>query len=124
MLDKNAKDLEKLNSSLYEWINNERFSRFIKITHGNLNQLWKVNKLLAITVVQENKVGQLVSDEETEKAPMDSYKFLDMMKTVTKEGEKDFSYQFQFGWTGKNLNEKLAMILTFYLLLRNSRSCK
>ena len=35
---------QQLNNSLLNWINNERFGLFMKITHGNLPQVWKVKQ--------------------------------------------------------------------------------
>nr|XP_045605922.1 protein disulfide-isomerase TMX3-like isoform X1 [Procambarus clarkii] len=104
MEDKNV-----LNTSLMDWINHERFTTFTKVTHGNLHQLWKINKFLAITVVKESKIGRITTDEDAEDY-VDGYKFKDMVESVIRNNREKYHKYFQFGWTGTpDLANSIAM---------------
>ncbi|XP_027215964.1 protein disulfide-isomerase TMX3 isoform X1 [Penaeus vannamei] len=104
-----AENLTVVNTSLADWINHERFPLFTKITHGNLHQLWKINKFLAITVVKESKIGTITTDEDAEDY-VDGYKFKDMVESVIKNNREKYHKHYQFGWTGTpDLANSIAM---------------
>ena len=90
---------DSLNASLSEFVNHERFPYFMKFTVGNLYQVFKVNKLLAMVVVAESKTGILTTDETAEQY-VDGYKFRDMVMTVSRNNRQKYHQHFQFGWTG------------------------
>ncbi|XP_042225232.1 protein disulfide-isomerase TMX3-like isoform X2 [Homarus americanus] len=96
-----AEDSNLLNTSLTDWINHERFTTFVKVTHGNVHQLWKINKFLAITVVKESKIGRITTDEDA---------FKDMVESVIRNSRDKYHKHFQFGWTGTpDLANSIAM---------------
>ncbi|KAG7167206.1 disulfide-isomerase TMX3-like [Homarus americanus] len=104
-----AEDSNLLNTSLTDWINHERFTTFVKVTHGNVHQLWKINKFLAITVVKESKIGRITTDEDAEDY-VDGYKFKDMVESVIRNSRDKYHKHFQFGWTGTpDLANSIAM---------------
>ena len=55
-------DFEYLNSTMYDWINAERFATFPKITRGNINQLLQTRKYLVLAVVEENKLQEIPTE--------------------------------------------------------------
>ncbi|XP_068222319.1 protein disulfide-isomerase TMX3 isoform X2 [Palaemon carinicauda] len=90
-----------VNTTLNEWVNHERFPLFTKFTHGNLHQLWKIRKYLAITVVKETKTGRITTDEDA---------FRDMVESVIRDNRDKYHQHFQFGWTGTpDLANSIAM---------------
>ncbi|XP_071545582.1 protein disulfide-isomerase TMX3 isoform X2 [Panulirus ornatus] len=90
-----------INITLSDWVNHERFPTFTKVTHGNLHQLWKINKYLAITVVKESKIGRITTDEDA---------FKDMVESVIRNNREKYHIHFQFGWTGTpDLANSIAM---------------
>jgi thioredoxin domain-containing protein 10 len=50
-----------MNDSLHDWVNTERFHTFMKITRGNLYQVFASNKFLVLAVVEENKLQDVPS---------------------------------------------------------------
>lgn len=52
-------DVNGLNTSIADWINQERFTQFPKVTRGNINQLLKTGKYLVLAVVEENKLEEV-----------------------------------------------------------------
>ncbi|CAL4079867.1 unnamed protein product, partial [Meganyctiphanes norvegica] len=108
-VDKEQGSEQYLNESLTNWVSHERFSLFTKITHGLMPQLWKINKYLAITVVHEDKIGRITTDENAEDY-VDGYKFRDMMESVIRNNREKYHEYFQFGWTGiPELANSIAM---------------
>ncbi|KAL7644407.1 UNVERIFIED_CONTAM: hypothetical protein RMT77_005238 [Armadillidium vulgare] len=102
-------NITALNESLGRWINNERFPQFLKITHGNLSQLWKLDKYLAILVIEEDKIGTLRSDQ-TEDGYIDPYEFKNKLERLIKSKKNKYNSHFQFGWTGQpDLANSIAM---------------
>ncbi|XP_050709769.1 protein disulfide-isomerase TMX3-like isoform X2 [Eriocheir sinensis] len=96
-----AENHSVINETLGEWLNHERFLTYTKITHGILPQLWKIKKYLAITVVKENKIGSITTDEDT---------FRDMVEEVIVNNRDKYHKYFQFGWTGTpDLANSIAM---------------
>lgn len=49
-------DAEALNTTLSQWVNQERFATFPKVTRGNIQQLTRTGKFLVLAVVEENKL--------------------------------------------------------------------
>ena len=72
---------EKLNKTLYEWVNSERFSTFPKVTPGNINQLYLTNKNLVLAVVEENPL---------EEVSPDMLEFKDMVESVIKRKRQKY----------------------------------
>ncbi|KAJ9589126.1 hypothetical protein L9F63_017585, partial [Diploptera punctata] len=106
--------LEYLNSSMYDWINAERFATFPKITRGNINQLLQTRKYLVLAVVEENKLQEI---------PTEMLVFRDMIESVIKKNRDKFHRWFQFGWVGSpELANSIAMTVVPlpYLLVVNS----
>ncbi|KAK9731051.1 Thioredoxin [Popillia japonica] len=109
-----SQDAEHLNTSMYNWINEERFETFPKVTRGNINELMQTKKYIVLVVVEENKL-QEISPEMIE--------FRDMVESVIRKKRDKYHKNFQFGWTGSpELANSIAMsILPLpYLLVLNS----
>lgn len=81
ILGYNTADIEKLNETLYKWINAERFPTFPKVTRGNINQLFLTNKNLVLAVVEENQLEE-VSPHMIE--------FRDMVESVIKKKREKY----------------------------------
>lgn len=81
ILGHNTTDIEKLNETLYKWINAERFPTFPKVTRGNINQLFLTNKNLVLAVVEENQLEE-VSPRMIE--------FRDMVESVIKKKREKY----------------------------------
>lgn len=99
---------------MYNWINEERFETFPKVTRGNINELMQTKKYIVLVVVEENKL-QEISPEMIE--------FRDMVESVIRKKRDKYHKNFQFGWTGSpELANSIAMsILPLpYLLVLNS----
>lgn len=107
-------DAQSLNSTLYDWVNEERFETFPKITRGNIHQILQTKKNLVLAVVEENKL-QEISTEMVE--------FRDMVESVIRKKRDIYHKSFQFGWVGSpDLANSIAMtVLPLpYLLVLNS----
>lgn len=105
---------EHLNSSLYKWINEERFETFPKITRGNINEILQTNKYIVLVVVEENKLQQI---------PTEMLEFRDMVESLIRKKRDKYHKHFQFGWVGSpELANSIAMqILPLpYLIVLNS----
>ncbi|XP_015588051.1 protein disulfide-isomerase TMX3 isoform X1 [Cephus cinctus] len=96
-------DFEKLNSTLHEWVNAERFPTFPKITRGNINQIFLTNKNLVLAVVEENQL---------EEVSPDMLEFRDMVEEVIKKKREKYHDDFQFGWIANpELVNSMAMMV-------------
>lgn len=107
-------DASALNNTLYDWVNEERFETFPKITRGNIHQMMKTKKNLVLAVVEENKLLE-ISTEMVE--------FRDMVESVIRKKRDLYHKTFQFGWIGSpDLANSIAMtVLPLpYLLVLNS----
>ncbi|XP_047113651.1 protein disulfide-isomerase TMX3 isoform X1 [Schistocerca piceifrons] len=94
-------DSGQLNSSLYQWINTERFSTFPKVTRGNIHQIMMTNKYLVLAIVEENKLQEISPD---------MLEFRDMVESVIRKNRDKFHKYFQFGWIGSpELANSIAM---------------
>lgn len=105
---------EHLNNSLYNWINEERFETFPKITKGSINEILQTKKYLVLVVVEENKLQQI---------PADMLEFRDMVESVIRKNRDKYHKTFQFGWIGSpDLANSIAMtVLPLpHLLVLNS----
>lgn len=76
---KGVKDVEtnseKLNSTLYRWINQERFETFPKISNENLKDVMKTGKFIVLAVVEENRARNV---------PTKMLKFRDKVETLSR----------------------------------------
>ncbi|GLH03080.1 Protein disulfide-isomerase [Gryllus bimaculatus] len=111
-----VRDLESqdLNSTMFNWINAERFETFPKVTRGNIHQILQTGKYLVLAVVEENKLLEV---------PPDMIDFRDMVESVIRKNKKRLHKNFQFGWVGSpELANSIAMsVLTLpHLLVVNS----
>ena len=89
------------NSSLSTWIIRERFPLFAKVTRGKFGQLMATKKLLAIAVLEENKIEKLTTEMEA---------FRDMLHKLVVHKYDKYAEHFQFGWTGlPDLANSIAM---------------
>lgn len=107
-------NVDELNETMYNWINEERFETFPKITRGNINEILQTKKYLVLVVVEENKL-QEISPEMLE--------FRDMVESVIRKKRDKYHKNFQFGWIGSpDLANSIAMtVLPLpYLLVLNS----
>ncbi|XP_076041634.1 protein disulfide-isomerase TMX3-like isoform X2 [Oratosquilla oratoria] len=96
-----ANDISPLNETLADWIVHERFPLFSKITHGNMQHLWKMRKVLIMAVVEEHRVGVITTDES---------EFKDMVESVIRTNRDKYHEHFQFGWTGSpDIANSIAM---------------
>lgn len=77
----NLSDLDKMNETLYKWVNAERFPTFPKITRGNINQLFLTNKNLVLAVVEENQLEEIAPD---------MLEFRDMVESVIKKKREKY----------------------------------
>lgn len=99
---------------MYDWVNEERFETFPKITRGNINQILQTKKYLVLAVVEENKLMEI---------PTEMMEFKDMIESVIRKKRDLYHKTFQFGWIGSpELANSIAMtILPLpYLLVLNS----
>lgn len=99
---------------MHQWVNEERFLTFPKITRSNINQLMQTQKYLVLAVVEENKLSEIASHE---------LEFRDMIETVIRKNRDKFHYKFQFGWVGTpELAHSIAMdtLPTPHLIVLNS----
>lgn len=97
----NLSDLDKMNETLYKWVNAERFPTFPKITRGNINQLFLTNKNLVLAVVEENQLEEIAPD---------MLEFRDMVESVIKKKREKYHDHFQFGWIASpDLVNSIAM---------------
>ncbi|XP_020298819.1 protein disulfide-isomerase TMX3 isoform X2 [Pseudomyrmex gracilis] len=96
-------DIEKMNETLYKWVNAERFPTFPKVTKGNINQLFLTNKNLVLAVVEENILEEVAPD---------MLEFRDMVQSVIKNKRAKYHDHFQFGWIGSpDLVNSIAMMV-------------
>ncbi|KAG5879522.1 hypothetical protein JTB14_029888 [Gonioctena quinquepunctata] len=107
-------DVDQLNSSIHNWINEERFETFPKITEQNINEILRTKKYIVLVVVEENKLFQV---------PKEMLEFRDMVESLVRKRRDKYHKNFQFGWTSSyDLANNIAMqILSLpYLLVLNS----
>ncbi|EZA51207.1 Protein disulfide-isomerase TMX3 [Ooceraea biroi] len=97
----NLSDIEKINETLYKWVNAERFPTFPKVTRGNINQLFLTSKNLVLAVVEENQLEEIAPD---------MLEFRDMVESVIKDKREKYHDHFQFGWIASpDLVNSIAM---------------
>ncbi|TMW40992.1 hypothetical protein DOY81_013929 [Sarcophaga bullata] len=80
-----------VNEPYHQWVNQERFIAFPKITRFNFNQLLKTKKYLVVAVVTEDKLNQVATHE---------LEFRDMVESVIRKHRDRYHDKFQFGWIG------------------------
>lgn len=94
-------EAEHLNATLYNWINEERFETFPKVTRGNIHELMQTKKYLVLAVLEENKLQEL---------PQEMIEFKDMVESVIRKKRDKYHKNFQFGWVGNpDLANSIAM---------------
>lgn len=107
-------DADYLNGTLYDWLNEERFETFPRVTRGNINEILQTRKYLVLAVVEENKLQQI---------PLEMVEFRDMVESVIRKKRDKYHKNFQFGWVGSpDLANSIAMthLPLPYLLVLNS----
>nr|XP_023013921.1 protein disulfide-isomerase TMX3-like [Leptinotarsa decemlineata] len=111
----NFKDeAEHLNFSMYNWINEERFETFPKITEGNIDEILLTKKYIVLVVVEENKLFQI---------PKEMLEFRNTVESLVRRKRDKYHKRFQFGWTSNlELVNNIAMQIVSlpYLLVLNS----
>lgn len=78
-----------VNETIHQWVNQERFIAFPKISRFNINQLLKTKKYLVVAVVSEDKLSQVATHE---------LEFRDMVENVIRKHRDRYHEKFQFGW--------------------------
>ncbi|KAJ8898194.1 hypothetical protein PR048_003554 [Dryococelus australis] len=53
---------ENMNETMFNWVNEERFTTFPKVTRGNIHQLLQTRKYLVLVVVEENKLHEVPAE--------------------------------------------------------------
>ncbi|KAF5303971.1 hypothetical protein FQA39_LY01756 [Lamprigera yunnana] len=112
-VESNASD-DHINSTLYTWINEERFETFPKITRGNIHEILHTKKYVVLAIVEENRLQQITPG---------MLEFRDMVESVIRKNREKYHKNFQFGWVGSpELANSIAMtVLPLpYLLVLNS----
>lgn len=98
----NHNDYDKINETMFKWINSERFPTFPKVTRGNINQLFLTEKNLVLAVVEENAVEDISPD---------MIEFRDMIESLIKKKRNKYHDYFQFGWiSNMELVNSIAMM--------------
>lgn len=82
---------EFLNASIFNWVNEERFVAFPKVTRSNIHQISQTQKFLVLAVVEENKLSEIASHE---------LEFRDMIESIIRQKYDKYHQKFQFGWIG------------------------
>lgn len=85
------KQFDSSTQSLADWIRLERFPKFIRIGLTNLHYLMSTDKLLAIVLIKESKVGRFTTNKERE-----YYEILEQQANAYPHND-----QFIFGWTNQ-----------------------
>lgn len=80
-----------MNETLFNWVNEERFIAFPKVTRSNIYQISKTQKFLVLAVVEENKLSEIASHE---------LEFRDMIEAIVRQKYDKYHQKFQFGWIG------------------------
>lgn len=107
-------DPNHLNSTLHQWVNEERFPTFPKITRTNIYQLMKTKKYLVLAVVEENKLNEIATHE---------LEFRDMIEIFVMKNKHKYHFKFQFGWIGSpSIAHSIVMdtLPTPHLIVLNS----
>ena len=87
--DVSSVDPSYLNKTLHQWVNEERFLPFPKITRANLHQVVQTKKYLVLAIVEENKLSEIASHE---------LEFRDMIESIIRQNYAKYHERFQFGW--------------------------
>lgn len=114
VLAEESEDDQKLNILLSNWINEERFESFPKITRGNINEILRTNKYIVLVIVEEDKFQQV---------PTEMIKFMNKVESLVQNYRDKYHKNFQFGWIGTpDLANSIAMqVLPLpYLFVLNS----
>jgi hypothetical protein len=82
--------LASANTSMNQWVRQERFPHFVKITNGNINQVMRTDKILVIVVVEE-----IPSREKLANSKQEELRELLSAIALTYDTKEDFV----FSWT-------------------------
>ncbi|KAG5871596.1 hypothetical protein JTB14_010721 [Gonioctena quinquepunctata] len=94
-------DMDNLNSTLYDWANQERFELFPKITRGSIDEIIQTSKYIVLVIVEENKLQQI---------PAEMLEFRDKVEDLVRKNRSKYHKRFQFGWVGSpELANSIAM---------------
>ncbi|CAG9768012.1 unnamed protein product [Ceutorhynchus assimilis] len=107
-------DLDHLNTTIFKWVNEERFETFPRITNENLKEVLKSGKYVVLAIVEEDKIKRI---------PTDMIEFRGKVETLIRKKRHIYHPHFQFGWMGNaDLVNSLLMqrIPLPYLLVINS----
>lgn len=69
------------NTSLFRWVRRERFPVFAKVTRGRFGHVMSTGKMVALAVLEENKIGELTPEME---------EFRDMLREVAVSGQDKY----------------------------------
>uniref|UniRef100_A0A6P7H4S0 Uncharacterized protein LOC114347002 n=1 Tax=Diabrotica virgifera virgifera TaxID=50390 RepID=A0A6P7H4S0_DIAVI len=103
----------ELNDSLSQWVNEERFGTFQKVTHGNFNDLIQLNRFVVLVVVNEKKLRE----------NPDMLDYRNMVEKFAISKKEKYNKKFVFGWTGNpELANSIALTVVPlpYLMVLNS----
>ena len=81
--------VESLNETIGQWVVENQFEEFLRVSYGNLPLLLKTNKYLVLAVLDEDKVGKLSKDMEAYKSDLEA---------VMRKNREVFNNRVQFGW--------------------------
>lgn len=104
----------QLNESLHQWVTQEKFLTFPKVSRENMYQLRQTKKFLVLAVVEENKLNELMTHE---------LEFRDMIEQIIRSKRSKYHEKFQFGWIGNpevSHSIAIAQIQTPHLLVLNT----
>ncbi|ERL86794.1 protein disulfide-isomerase TMX3 [Dendroctonus ponderosae] len=108
--------LERLNASLAQWVNRERFGTFPKLTSDAVKEVMQTGKFLVLAIVEEFRQGPHISEPMLE--------FRHRVESVIRRKRSLYHEHFQFGWMGSpDLANSLLMTrvpLPFLLVLNSS----
>ncbi len=69
------------NTSLFKWVRRERFPLFAKVTRGRFNHVLSTEKLVALAVLEENKIGELTPEME---------EFREMLRSIAVQDQRKY----------------------------------
>lgn len=80
---------DQINETLREWINDERFPTFARITNGNFHLLLRTKKHLVMAVTEENVIGKMSMKME---------EFKETLEAIAKNNRDLYHKHFLFGY--------------------------
>ncbi|KAL1513223.1 hypothetical protein ABEB36_002659 [Hypothenemus hampei] len=107
-------DITTLNTTLYKWINEERFETFPRISSDNIKDVMETQKYIVLAIVEENKAKYISRD---------MLQFRNKFEQLIRKKRDVYHKHFQFGWMGSpDFANSILMtrIKMPYLLVLNS----